>query len=448
LSQGTISAVDGTITITATGGNGGGGANNGYRMSSGSGFGLDTIKTTGSGNIVITGIRGPGGTGIDGNAAGSNQVQTTGTGSITLITDSITLVAVNTVNSATGLTLRPYTAGTSIGVGTAAGGGLNISDTILGKLNWGSNSYLTLGNSTAGALTINTGYSFTKPVTFISGSASDITIVGQLTSSSTGAGTPNTAAVVIDAGRNFLNTAGASAISDGSGRWLIYSTNPASDTRGGLVYNFKEYNATYGVTAVLGTGNGFLYTIAPSVTSSLIGNVTKVYDGTTTAGLAAGNYAVSGTIDGDSVTLNNPASGSYDTINVGITKNVSVSGLSIAGSTDGAATVYRYQLASTTANANIGVITAGLTADMTGATLVVNGGLITGLPGNVQYLLSRPQNGDEQLLTVGVLPEGVYSCLNRQDEPVDCNAIAMWKEDDLGGNTLTQRNGHNRITSI
>src|SRR5207249_8516360 len=140
--------------------------------------------------------------------------------------------------------------------------------------------------------------------------------------------------------------------------WLVYSTDPASDTRGGLVYNFKQYNATYGVTVVLGTGNGFLYSIAPSITPSLIGSVTKGYDGTTTATLAGGNYALSGAIDGDTVTLNNPASGTYDTANVGINKNVAVAGLSIASATDGAATVYGYQLASTTANANIGTITA------------------------------------------------------------------------------------------
>src|SRR5207248_11662124 len=68
--------------------------------------------------------------------------------------------------------------------------------------------------------------------------------------------------------------------------------------------------------------------------------------------------AVSGAIDGDTVTLNNPASGSYDTKNVGINKNVAVSGLSIASASNGAATVYGYQMASSSANANIGTITA------------------------------------------------------------------------------------------
>src|SRR5205823_12623292 len=104
--------------------------------------------------------------------------------------------------------------------------------------------------------------------------------------------------LVVVAGGTFITTPGASALEPGAGRWLVYSTDPAADTRGGLVYNFKQYNATYGVTVVLGTGNGFLYSIAPSITPSLIGTVTKGYDGTTTATPAGGNYSLSGAIDG------------------------------------------------------------------------------------------------------------------------------------------------------
>ena len=39
----------------------------------------------------------------------------------------------------------------------------------------------------------------------------------------------------------------------------MYSNDPAADTRGGLVPDFKQYGATYGVTPVLGSGDGFLY---------------------------------------------------------------------------------------------------------------------------------------------------------------------------------------------
>ena len=72
--------------------------------------------------------------------------------------------------------------------------------------------------------------------------------------------------------------------------------------------------------------------------------------------MTAGNYSFSGAIDGDVVTLNNPASGTYVDRNVGTSKNVSASGIAIASAVDGGATVYGYQIIPT-ANANIGTIT-------------------------------------------------------------------------------------------
>lgn len=163
---------------------------------------------------------------------------------------------------------------------------------------------------------------------------------------------------IVLAGTTFANNAGAAALNAGAGRWLVWSSDPASDTRGGLAYDFKQYNATYGITAVLGSGNGFLYSLAPSITPTLTGNVSKVYDGTTAATLTAANYVAGGAIDGDSVTLSNPPSGTYDDRNVGTNKNVSVTGVSIASATNGPATVYGYQLASTTASGNVGTIVA------------------------------------------------------------------------------------------
>ncbi len=92
------------------------------------------------------------------------------------------------------------------------------------------------------------------------------------------------------------------------------------------------------------------------MTPSLTGTASKVYDATTAASLVAGNFSVAGAIDGDTVTLNT-ASGSYNDKNVGTGKTVSASGLSLAGATNGAVTVYGYQLASTSASGNIGTIT-------------------------------------------------------------------------------------------
>lgn len=198
-------------------------------------------------------------------------------------------------------------------------------------------------------------------VTLISGGA--VTLDGAVTAT-TGVGDS-----IVISGVSFTNNAGTSALNPGAGRFLVWSGDPASDTRGGLAYDFKQYNATYGVTTPAQTsGNGFLYSVAPTITPGLTGTVSKVYDGTVAATLAAGNYTVSGAIDGDTVTLNNPGAGTYADKNAGTGKTVTATGVAIASATDGSANVFGYQLSSTSASGNIGDITAlGITGSITAA---------------------------------------------------------------------------------
>ncbi|MFN5048706.1 YDG domain-containing protein [Roseateles sp.] len=171
---------------------------------------------------------------------------------------------------------------------------------------------------------------------------------------SSAAGTP----LLLQAGKNFVNNAGASALSaGGAGRWLVYSTTPTADTRGGLISAFKQYDATPS-SSVLGTGNGFLYTVAPTITVTLIGSIGKVYDGLRDAGLNSGNFASSVAIDGDTVNYTVGGQARYADKNVGSAKQVSVDGLAISGASKGAVQVYGYRLASTTASGAIGSITA------------------------------------------------------------------------------------------
>ena len=195
--------------------------------------------------------------------------------------------------------------------------------------------------------------------------SSGIVLNGTLTASATSGDT------IQLAGDTFTNTAGANALKvDADARWLVWSNSPAGDALDGLVYNFKQYDAVYGTsTAAQATGNGVLYELAPVLTAGLTGDVSKTYDRTTAATLAASNYGVSGAVFGDTVILNNPVSGTYDTKNFGTGKTVTVSGLSVANAVNGAAKVYGYKLASTSAAANIGEIkkasltVTGLTAD-------------------------------------------------------------------------------------
>jgi hypothetical protein len=163
-------------------------------------------------------------------------------------------------------------------------------------------------------------------------------------------------AIVLDAGGgNFTNNVGAGVMNlTGGGRWLVYSTAPSLDVRGGLelAYNFKQYNTAFGGT-ILGTGNGLVYTLAPTVTFGLTGAVSRIYDGTTTASLAAGNFlSPVGAVDGDTVSAPAAATGTFDTKNAGAGKMVTASGQAAAA--NGAAIVYGYQYS---ASGAVGTIT-------------------------------------------------------------------------------------------
>ena len=186
-----------------------------------------------------------------------------------------------------------------------------------------------------------------------------ITLNGAVTASG------GTGDAIVLAGTSF-SAGGSAALNPGTGRFLVWSGTPSSDNRGSLTYGFKQYNATYGVTTPAQvSGNGFLYSVAPVIAPTLQGTVTKTYDGTTAAALASGNYATTGigVIDGDTVVLSNPTTGTYAAKNVGSGILVTASsGSSLASATNGAATVYGYQMSGTPASGNIGVITtAGLT---------------------------------------------------------------------------------------
>jgi hypothetical protein len=201
----------------------------------------------------------------------------------------------------------------------------------------------------------------------------------------TGTGTGNAVELVVagSAGR-FVNNVGAGAInaSSATGRFLVWSQDPADDTRGGLAFGFKQYGATYGVTTVADSNpnsNGFLYTVSPTITAGLIGTVAKTYDGNDVAALTAGNFDFSGAIDGDTVTVAGPTSGSYVDKHAGSTKMVTADGFAIDSAGNGAATVYGYTLASTSATANIGTINQrALTVSAVAGSKVYNGSTASG----------------------------------------------------------------------
>ena len=219
-----------------------------------------------------------------------------------------------------------------------------------------------LFTTSGGVLTPNAGTSvsiaasgaFTVDRTLAVPNALLLTSAGSLTIASTGSLSSSNGNVTLVDGSTFVNNAGAGAISAANGRWLIYSADPLNDTDGGLVYSFKQYGATYGVTSVAqSTGNGVLYTVVPTV--GLTGTASKTYDGDTS--VASGSYSVGFTgYDQDVLTLTYSKL-VYGDANAGTGKTVTANGLAITSATNGGVTVYGYALA-TTASGNIGTITA------------------------------------------------------------------------------------------
>lgn len=144
----------------------------------------------------------------------------------------------------------------------------------------------------------------------------------------------------------------------------------SSDTLTGSLNGSTDYVVgndvgTYGLNYSNGTlssamGYGFSYAdkangvnVTPrTLTVSLTGTITKVYDGNDSATLTSGNYVLDNVYNNDTVSLGNITSGTYNDKNVGSGKTVTVGGLFLGGAKAG-----NYVLASSTVNGNIGTIT-------------------------------------------------------------------------------------------
>jgi|GEM_PF-1340545 len=276
-----------------------------------------------------------------------------------------------------------FTSGYTFGTATTGLGGLTIGRT-------GSTANVTVSaaqsvggpiNIFGGAINVNQNLSTTA--------VGDVLIRGSgtVTIAATRAVTTNNGNITVTGSRSVNNSGAAALVASGSGKaWQVWSSNAdpfnvtTGDVAGGLVFNFKQYGATYGSSTVLGTGSGLFYTLAPTLTATLVGSaVTKVYDGALAATLTAANFSSSGAVDGDlGVMLNNPTSGTYASKDVGTGLAVTASGVTVLSATSSAATgarpVYGYTVTGGTATGNIGTIEAKvLTATATAANKAYDG---------------------------------------------------------------------------
>ncbi|WP_181969921.1 YDG domain-containing protein [Paraburkholderia sp. DHOC27] len=257
-----------------------------------------------------------------------------------------------TLNGGTNVVEQTTAAGaTGAGVQTAGAGDINV-DAAIG---W-TNAAASLTLEALNAINVNAPVSGAGAVTMQAGT-------GNLTIAA-GASITGGAGVTLATAANFVNNAGAAAVSTGTAApWLIYSSDPRLDTAGGLTPSFIQYNAAYGTTPAA-SGNGFLYSLAPTITlTGLTGSVTKVYDGTTTADLTSANLQTTGLVNGDVVAS---ATGSYASANAGtdvlVNSPTTFAGVVIKTSTG--ITAYGYQ-ARGQVSADIGTITpAPLTASI------------------------------------------------------------------------------------
>ncbi len=365
------STVSGALTVTSSG--------NISQSGSLNVAGLTTLAA-GGGNVTLNN--------------GSNNFGTVAASGVNVALADSNAIDLGTTNAAANLTVSANGAITQSGVLTVAGASTFLANANPITLNNASNDFggeVSLTNSgSTNNVQIRDVNDLTLGTSSIGGTLTAIA-GGTLTLSSFGTGVSagGSGDAITLVGSRFVNLKGASAMSAPGGRWLVWSSNPSPfsgatpDNRGGLAYDFKQYNATYGVTPVQGTGNGFLYALAPTITPGLTGTVSKVYDTTTTAPLTAANFTPATGVDGDVITMT--GTGAYDNPNVAgsPTKLVTASGIAATVTSsvaDGSKPVYGYTLTSTTASANIGEITP--------APLTITGNTTTS-----QYTANAQTNG-------------------------------------------------------
>lgn len=239
-----------------------------------------------------------------GSNSGSNFLYTSGSGFVSgaslgivsgntggLVIDAALDVGAETISlDAAGPVTQsaPLTAGNLVllgsGVDYTLTNGANAVDTLAadsGAINFASDTDLTIGTVLAKA-----GITSTGAVTLTANG--DITIDTSIENS----GGDD---IVLTAGQNFINNAGSSALTT-SGRWLVYSAAPGSDTFNGLDSgNTAIWNATYATlppASVTQNGNRYLFATQPTLTVTTT-DVSKTYgDDATSAVVAA--YTISG----------------------------------------------------------------------------------------------------------------------------------------------------------
>ena len=215
--------------------------------------------------------------------------------------------------------------------------------------------------------------------------------------------------VTLQTAGNFINNARASALSGGTGRWLVYSSDPNADTTGGLAPDFLQYAATGGTT-LAAAGNGLLYSVTPALSVTLSSTAEKTYDGTANATFTNSNAAVSGLINSDAAAV----TGTYANKNAGSGIAVTASNIAV---THGGVPVYGYAGTTPMVSANIGQIDpATLSASIVGTPTKTYNGTTTASLSSANYQLSGFVSGEGA--TVNQPSSVAYDSANAGDRTI------------------------------
>ncbi len=264
--------------------------------------------------VNVSVLAGSGGLGITGTLtsgeASANQFELS-------VTNGVLALGTSSVAASTGVFKLSALGSGSV---TKGAGTFNISQLLLN----GTGAFgLTAGTNTIGTLAGNVGSAQVKT------SASSLTVgsVGGLDGITAATGLLLQAAgassdvvlnqavgsaagdSVLIAARNFTNNlASDTGILPGTGRYLVYSTNPANSLEGMGTYS-KHYAQSYTGTmpAYASSGNWFLYSLAPTLSASVSGGSTITYG----ASGSTPSVNITGYIDGD--TFASATAGSLNT---------------------------------------------------------------------------------------------------------------------------------------
>ncbi|NCI49459.1 T9SS type A sorting domain-containing protein [Sediminibacterium roseum] len=224
---------------------------------------------------------------------------------------------------------------------------LNVATIVSGKIHITGAGTTTITASQPG----NTSYlAATDKTQDIVVAKKDITITLNATPTITKVYNGSTTALLADANFTF-NTVVGSDVLTATGT-ANYDTKDVGTGKTITVNSFVLGGAqrnSYNVTTTSATVNGNITAKPVTLTLNAAPTITKVYDASLTATLAAGNYALSGIESGDAVTVSGTAA--YDTKDAGNSKTVTVNSFVLAG-----AQKDNYTLSTTTANV-AGVIT-------------------------------------------------------------------------------------------